>query len=73
MKGLVVKNTDDDTIDSPGEYAESKHFSVGLACFSFEADVVAMVPKTRCISLTRSLSSVDKISLTLFCFLVGLR
>lgn len=27
----------------PGEYAESKHFSVGLACFSFEADVVAMV------------------------------
>ena len=35
-------NTDDDTIDSPGEYAESKHFSVGLACFSFEADVVAM-------------------------------
>ena len=36
-------NTDDDTIDSPGEYAESKHFSVGLACFSFEADVVALV------------------------------
>ena len=36
-------NTDDDTIDSPGEDAESKHFSVGLACFSFEADVVAMV------------------------------
>ena len=36
-------NTDDDTIDSPGEYAESKHFSVGLACFSFEAHVVAMV------------------------------
>lgn len=36
-------NTDEDTIDSPGEYAESKHFSVGLACFSFEADVVAMV------------------------------
>ena len=32
-----------DTIDSPGEYAESKCFSVGLACFSFEADVVAMV------------------------------
>ena len=28
---------------TPGEYAESKHFSVGLACFSFEADVVAMV------------------------------
>lgn len=35
--------TDDDTIDSPGEYAESKHFSVGLACFSFEADVIAIV------------------------------
>lgn len=33
----------DDTIDSPGEYAESKRFSVGLACFSFEADVVAVV------------------------------
>lgn len=36
-------NTAEDTIDSPGEYAESKHFSVGLACFSFEADVVAIV------------------------------
>lgn len=36
-------NTNEDTIDSPGEYAESKRFSVGLACFSFEADVVAMV------------------------------
>ena len=36
-------NTNDSTIDSPGEYAESKRFSVGLACFSFEADVVAMV------------------------------
>lgn len=36
-------NTADDTIDSPGEYAESKRFSVGLACFSFEADVVALV------------------------------
>lgn len=34
---------DEDTIDSPGEYAESKHFGVGLACFSFEADVVAIV------------------------------
>ena len=29
-------NTSEDTIDSPGEYAESKHFSAGLACFSFE-------------------------------------
>lgn len=36
-------SSDDDTIDSPGEYAESKRFSVGLACFSFEADVVAVV------------------------------
>ena len=36
-------NIGDDMIDSPGEYAESKHFSVGLACFSFEADVVAVV------------------------------
>lgn len=36
-------SSDDDTIDSPGEYAESKHFSVGLACFSFEADAVAIV------------------------------
>ena len=35
--------TDDNTIDSPGEYAESKRVSVGLACFSFEADVVAIV------------------------------
>lgn len=36
-------NMNEDTIDSPGEYAESKHFSVGLACFSFEADVIAIV------------------------------
>ena len=35
--------SEDDTIDSPGEYAESKRFSVGLACFSFEADVVPIV------------------------------
>lgn len=34
---------DKNMIDSPGEYAESKRFSVGLACFSFEADVVALV------------------------------
>lgn len=36
-------NTAADTIDSPGEYAESKCCGVGLACFSFEADVVAIV------------------------------
>ena len=34
---------ENNTIDTPGEYAESKRFSVGLACFSFEADVVALV------------------------------
>ena len=38
-----ASNSNEDTIDSPGEYAESKHFSVGLACFSFEADVIAIV------------------------------
>ena len=36
-------NAEGDTIDSPGEYAESKNAGVGLACFSFEADVVAVV------------------------------
>lgn len=35
--------TESDTIDTPGEYAESKNLGVGLACFSFEADVVAVV------------------------------
>lgn len=42
-KKTQYTNTADDTIDSPGEYAESNRFSVGLACFSFEADVVAIV------------------------------
>ena len=36
-------NTNEDTIDTPGEYAESKVCGVALACFSFEADVVAIV------------------------------
>lgn len=36
-------NTQEVAIDTPGEYAESKQFSVGLACFSFEADVIAIV------------------------------
>lgn len=36
-------NTAEDTIDSPGEYAESKQFGAGLACFSFEADVIGIV------------------------------
>ena len=34
---------DGDIIDTPGEYAESKRFSLALACFSFEADVVGLV------------------------------
>ena len=33
----------DTTIDTPGEYAETKSASVGLACFSFDADVIAML------------------------------
>ncbi|WP_303860355.1 EutP/PduV family microcompartment system protein [Alkalibaculum bacchi] len=32
-----------DTIDTPGEYSESNQLGVGLACFSFEADVIAIV------------------------------
>lgn len=36
-------NTEEDVIDTPGEYAESKRCGVGLACFSFEADVIAIV------------------------------
>ena len=36
-------NTAEDTIDTPGEYAESKNIGVALACFSFEADVIAIV------------------------------
>ena len=35
--------TNEDSIDSLGDYAESKHFRVGVACFSFEADVIAIV------------------------------
>ena len=31
-------NTGAYIIDSPGEYAETKHCGLGLACFSFEAD-----------------------------------
>ena len=30
-------------IDSPGEYAETKACGLGLACFSFEADVLAIL------------------------------
>lgn len=36
-------NTAESTIDTPGEYAESKNVGVALACFSFEADVIAIV------------------------------
>lgn len=35
--------TDEEMIDTPGEYTESKQVGVGLACFSFESDVVAIV------------------------------
>ena len=34
---------EDGLIDTPGEYSETKYFSAGLACFSFEADAVALV------------------------------
>lgn len=36
-------NAYDVIIDSPGEYAETKRCGVGLACFSFEADVIALL------------------------------
>ena len=36
-------NTGDDIIDSPGEYSETKRCGMGLACFSFEADVLALL------------------------------
>lgn len=36
-------NTEEEVIDSPGEYAETKHCGLGLACFSFEADVLALL------------------------------
>ena len=36
-------NTGDYVIDSPGEYAETKRCGLGLACFSFEADVLAIL------------------------------
>lgn len=36
-------NTEEKIIDSPGEYAETKHCGLGLACFSFEADVLALL------------------------------
>lgn len=36
-------NTEEEIIDSPGEYAETKRCGLGLACFSFEADVLALL------------------------------
>ncbi len=36
-------NTSEFIIDSPGEYAETKKCGLGLACFSFEADVLALL------------------------------
>lgn len=36
-------NTGEFIIDSPGEYAETKRCGLGLACFSFEADVLALL------------------------------
>ena len=36
-------NTSEYVIDSPGEYAETKNCGLGLACFSFEADVLAIL------------------------------
>ena len=36
-------NTGEYIIDSPGEYAETKRCGFGLACFSFEADVLALL------------------------------
>ena len=36
-------NTSERIIDSPGEYSETKKCGLGLACFSFEADVLALL------------------------------
>lgn len=36
-------NTDEQVIDSPGEYSETKNCGHALACFSFEADVIAIL------------------------------
>ena len=36
-------NTDEQVIDSPGEYSETKNVAHALACFSFEADVIGML------------------------------
>lgn len=50
LKGEKIKyhktqytNAYDIIIDSPGEYAETKRCGVGLACFSFEADIIVLL------------------------------
>ena len=35
--------TDEQVIDSPGEYSETKNCGQALACFSFEADVIGIL------------------------------
>ncbi|MBQ9827155.1 MAG: ethanolamine utilization protein EutP [Lachnospiraceae bacterium] len=42
VKTQYVK-TDEDIIDTPGEYAESKRISHALGCFSYDADILATV------------------------------
>lgn len=36
-------NSEEQIIDSPGEYSETKNCGHALACFSFEADVIALL------------------------------
>ena len=36
-------NSEEKVIDSPGEYSETKNCGHALACFSFEADVIALL------------------------------
>ena len=36
-------NSEETVIDSPGEYSETKNCGHALACFSFEADVIALL------------------------------
>lgn len=36
-------NTWDVTIDTPGEYAETKALSLALGCFSFDSDVIGLL------------------------------
>ena len=45
-------NTGTDIIDSPGEYSETKRCGLGLACFSFEADVLEQAKARQRLGLT---------------------